>query len=798
MYTGTVRFGVTGPTGPTGAFGPTGPTGISGPTGSTGPTGVIGPTGSTGLTGPTGPTGPTGAQGIQGATGPTGATGSQGIQGVTGPTGPTGAQGIQGVTGPTGPTGAQGIQGVTGPTGPTGAQGIQGVTGPTGPTGSQGVVGPTGPTGAQGIQGVTGPTGAIGPTGPTGSKGSSSNLFEYLANTSITSGYPTDGHLLWNSATQTSATQISVSHLTDNDIDVDLFLALLATNQQITIQDQNASANYQTWLITGTPTNTNPGAANSYWNLPVSLVASAGTGTTGFANEHQLFLAVISGIIGPTGPTGPQGIQGVTGPTGPTGPGTVVSVDVSGGTTGLTTTGGPITTSGTITFTGTLGVANGGTGVTTSTGTGSVVLSTGSTQSNLTVSDYENFTSITAPSYQEGRVWYDTDQKSLSFYNDSSLAPVFIGENIVLKVYNNTGSTISKGAAVYIKSGGSFTYPDVGLAKADALGTAAVIGLMNASTPTGSIGYVTSTGVITGVSTGGMTEGTILYLSPYSAGQLMNTVPPTGYVIQVGVVAHSNSPNGTIYTKQTTPLAISAATITGTLAIANGGTGQTTANTAFNALAPSQTANTGKYLYTDGTNTSWASGQLGPTGPTGTAGTNGPTGPTGTNGTNGPTGPTGANGTAGAAGPTGPTGTNGTNGPTGPTGPNGTAGTAGPTGPTGTNGTNGPTGPTGAGASFAITNDTTTATSIYPALLAATSGTPAGIYTSNANLLYKPLIGELSAREIRASNGIVVNSQTVSADYTIASGDNGGSFGPVTVNSGITVTVSSGSTWTVV
>jgi len=45
---------------------------------------------------------------------------------------------------------------------------------------------------------------------------------------------------------------------------------------------------------------------------------------------------------------------------------------------------------------------------------------------------------------------------------------------------------------------------------------------------------------------------------------------------------------------------------TGTLPIANGGTGQTTANTAFNALAPSQTSNSGKYLTTDGTNTSWA------------------------------------------------------------------------------------------------------------------------------------------------------------------------------------------------
>lgn len=49
-----------------------------------------------------------------------------------------------------------------------------------------------------------------------------------------------------------------------------------------------------------------------------------------------------------------------------------------------------------------------------------------------------------------------------------------------------------------------------------------------------------------------------------------------------------------------------AVTVAGTLAIANGGTGQTTAQSAFNALAPSQTSNSGKYLTTDGTNTSWA------------------------------------------------------------------------------------------------------------------------------------------------------------------------------------------------
>jgi len=49
----------------------------------------------------------------------------------------------------------------------------------------------------------------------------------------------------------------------------------------------------------------------------------------------------------------------------------------------------------------------------------------------------------------------------------------------------------------------------------------------------------------------------------------------------------------------------------------------------------------------------------------------------------------------------------------------------------------------------------------------------------------------------RASNGIVVNSKTVSASYSIASGDCGMSVGPVTVASGQTVTVASGSRWVV-
>ena len=41
------------------------------------------------------------------------------------------------------------------------------------------------------------------------------------------------------------------------------------------------------------------------------------------------------------------------------------------------------------------------------------------------------------------------------------------------------------------------------------------------------------------------------------------------------------------------------------LPILNGGTGQTTANAALNALLPSQTGNAGEFLTTDGTDSSW-------------------------------------------------------------------------------------------------------------------------------------------------------------------------------------------------
>ena len=95
----------------------------------------------------------------------------------------------------------------------------------------------------------------------------------------------------------------------------------------------------------------------------------------------------------------------------------------------------------------------------------------------------------------------------------------------------------------------------------------------------------------------------------------------------------------------------------------------------------------------------------------------------------------------------------------------------------------------------ALSNDTSTSTNLYPLFANATSGSASTLYTSNAKLLYKPSTGELQASAAISTNGLIINGTTVSASYTVATGQNAMSVGPITINSGITVTVSSGQRW---
>ena len=162
--------------------------------------------------------------------------------------------------------------------------------------------------------------------------------------------------------------------------------------------------------------------------------------------------------------------------------------------------------------------------------------------------------------------------------------------------YGGTGLTTFTGAnyALYSTSASNLTAGTLPVAAG---------GTSFASYTTGDIIYASGTTALSKLGIG--TNGYVLTSS--------GSAPQWTALSSIGVTSISFGSTGLTPSTATS----GAVTVAGTLAIGSGGTGQTTANAAFNALAPSQTSNSGKYLTTDGSNTSWATVSAGD--PSGTA-----------------------------------------------------------------------------------------------------------------------------------------------------------------------------------
>jgi hypothetical protein len=192
-----------------------------------------------------------------------------------------------------------------------------------------------------------------------------------------------------------------------------------------------------------------------------------------------------------------------------------------------------------------------------------------------------------------------------------------------------------------------------------------------------------------------------------------------------------------------------AAGLTSTLAISAGGTGQTTQQAAINSLAGAVTS--GTYLRGNGTNVSMSSLQAADI--TGTVAVN--------------------KGGTGVATLTGLAYGNGTSAFTAATG----------------------------GQIVSAIGASAVANANSASSAAALSTTNFTITESGGKLVFKygaTTIASLDSLGNFSADGVYLNDQTIVADYTIPSTSNAGSFGPITIADGVTVTVSDPSVWTVV
>ena len=143
-------------------------------------------------------------------------------------------------------------------------------------------------TGGTGIQYLMGDGSTLTQSATSGN----SNFYLYQSKNGITTPPPASGDVGYNNSNQSLATIVYISHLTRDNIDIELFYKQVNSLSDLYIQDQNNSVNFIKYNITGLPSP----VINSYISIPVLAISSGGTGATSFGSNHNVLLAFFSNL----------------------------------------------------------------------------------------------------------------------------------------------------------------------------------------------------------------------------------------------------------------------------------------------------------------------------------------------------------------------------------------------------------------------------------------------------------------------------------------------------------------------
>ena len=192
---------------------------------------------------------------------------------------------------------------------------------------------------------------------------------------------------------------------------------------------------------------------------------------------------------------------------------------------------------------------------------------------SVTNVDHIDFnTAAPTPSYLNGRVFWDNTDGCLAVYNAEADITLQVGQENWTRVRNNTAVAIANGSPVRL-TGAQGDVPTISLAQSVRVSGSAnldnqILGIATHTIEAGTIGYVTTQGLVRGLNTNAFGEGDTLFVST-TAGQLTNTPPTAPFeIIPIGVnVKASPGASGIIYVAVQQPIDfsdLSSVTISGT------------------------------------------------------------------------------------------------------------------------------------------------------------------------------------------------------------------------------------------
>lgn len=164
--------------------------------------------------------------------------------------------------------------------------------------------------------------------------------------------------------------------------------------------------------------------------------------------------------------------------------------------------------------------------------------------------DFAQFNTTVTVTEGVGKLQWDDGNGTLQFGLKGGNVNLQLGQEIVARVYNDSGVALTDGQIVYI-SGSQGNRIAVKLAKADSEATSAgTLGMVTESIAVGAEGFITMVGTVNKLNTSGLTAGALVYLSATTAGAY-TTTPPTApnHRVTLGYVERVDSVVGSIYVK---------------------------------------------------------------------------------------------------------------------------------------------------------------------------------------------------------------------------------------------------------